>query len=301
MKAAHIAGLTLPADEVIKAGEFVQASFVRGVAPSATARKTFALLIHEAAGDAWKDGAHSILKRDLRGTHNSNDRLDATFDELQRTLLRVETRAPDGRSAILVAPVIAYRIEHPEDDDQARIWWQFSEPARQVMQASDVYAALNRSILLAFESRYAVTLYERGCLLVGRHNRRWRGTVAEFREMMGVPSKGYRDWFGIRSRVLDPACAEVNQLAQFTVDCKVEHGPRQKIIAIELTFQPKDQAGRAVAATEIGRSRVGRKERRAKAVATFAQPDLLSPELRASLDALKENRDPPGASKLFGK
>jgi hypothetical protein len=38
-----------------------------------------------------------------------------------------------------------------------------------------------------FESRYAVTVYERGCLLVGRCDPRWRRTVNEFRAIMGIP------------------------------------------------------------------------------------------------------------------
>ena len=115
-----LAAKTVPCDEIVKAGELVEARFARGAAPSGAARKVLALLIHQAAGDAWKPGPHSIRKRDLRGSHDSNDRLDKIFDELQRTLLRMESVAPDGRPADLVAPVMAYRIEHREDDDAAR-------------------------------------------------------------------------------------------------------------------------------------------------------------------------------------
>ena len=112
MRAAHVAARTLPSTEVAKAGELVEARFAKGSSPSAAARKMLALLIQHAAGDAWKPGPHSIRERELRGSHNSNDRLDDTFDELQGTLLRIETVAPDGRAAALVAPVVAYRIEH---------------------------------------------------------------------------------------------------------------------------------------------------------------------------------------------
>ncbi len=289
MKAAHQAGITLPADEVVKAGELVQASFARGAAPSAAARKVFALLIQAAAGDAWKPGPHSIRKRDLRGSHRSNDRLDDIFDELQRTLLRVETVAPDGRAAVMVSPVIAYRIEHPDDDDRALIWWEFSESARRVMQGSDYYARLNRGVLLAFDSRYAVTLYERACLLVGRtHGRKWRGSVTELREMMGIPSDAYRDWTDLRNNVVNRAVGEVNQLTDINVRCSTEQGPRRKVTAIELVFSPKSRADRDAAAAELERSRVGRKARRA------AGPvwNGISPETAEALQALREGRDP---------
>ncbi|MGB7549037.1 MAG: replication initiation protein [Terracidiphilus sp.] len=270
MRAAHQAARCIPNTEIVKAGELVEARFARGSSPTTAARKVLALLIQAAAGDAWKPGPHSILKRDLRGSHESNDRLDRIFDELQRILLRVETKAPDGRSAALVAPVLAYRIEHLEDDDGSRVWWEFSEPARRAMQGSDYFAALNRGTVLAFESRYAVTLYERGCLLAGRRDPRWRGTPEELREVMGVPASRYRDWTNIRQKVIEPAVAEVNQIADFVASYRVDTGPRSKVVAIELWFRPKDPAARAAAAAELNRSRVGRKARRQGRVETVA-------------------------------
>jgi Initiator Rep protein, WH2 len=278
MKAAHQAARTIPDTEIVKAGELVEARFARGASPSASARKVLALLIQQAAGDAWKPGPHSILKRALRGAHESNDRLPGIFDELQGTLLRIETVAPDGRAAALVAPVIAYRIEHLGDDDGSRVWWEFSDPARRAMEGSDYYAAMNRGTLLAFGSRYAVTMYERGCLLAGRRDPRWRGDVATLREVLGVPLKAYRDWGDIRARVVEPAIAEVNQIADFVASYRVETGPRGKVVAVELWFRPKDRAARNAAAAELDRSRVGRKARRAGSVETVAPAPLALPD-----------------------
>jgi len=292
MRAAHQAARTLPSTEVVKAGELVEARFAKGSSPSAAARKMLALLIQTAAGDAWKPGPHSVLKRELRGSHNSNDRLSDAFDELQGTLLRIGTVAPDGRRAALVAPVVAYRIEHLEEDDKARVWWEFSEPARRAMQGSDHYAAMNRAALLAFESRYSVTLYERGALLVGRRDPRWRGTVDELREVMGVPSGRYRVWADIRRKVVEPACAEVNLLADFACGWKVEQGPRNKVLAVELWFRPKDQAERMAAGRELDGTRDGRKTRREGQAA----PDRLQLDLVDTLAALK-NGSPRSVAK----
>lgn len=188
-----------------------------------------------------------------------------------------ETVAPDGRAAALVAPVIAYRIEHLEDDDGSRVWWEFSEPGRRAMQGSDYYAALNRGTLLAFGSRYAVTMYERGCLLAGRRDPRWRGDVATLREVLDVPPKVYRDWGNIRQKV-EPAIAEVNQIADFVASYRVETGPRGKVVAVELWFRPKDRAARNAAAAELDRSRVGRKAMRAGTVETVAPAPLALPD-----------------------
>jgi len=291
MRAAHQAARTLPNTEVVKAGELVEARFAKGSSPSAAARKMLALLIQTAAGDAWKSGPHSVFKRELRGSHNSNDRLSDAFDELQGTLLRIETVAPDGRAAALVAPVVAYRIEHLEDDDRSRVWWEFSEPARRAMQGSDHYAAMNRAALLAFESRYSVTLYERGALLVGRRNPRWRGTVEELREVMGIPTGHYRNWADIRRKVVEPACAEVNQLADFACGWTVEQGPRSKVTTVELWFRPKDQAARAVARGELESTRAGRKARRS----SQEEPSPPRSDLVEALDALRDGRPLPEA------
>lgn len=292
MRAAHLVARTLPNDEVIKAGELVEARFARGSSPSAAARKMLALLIQHAAGDAWKPGPHAICKRELRGSHKGNERLDDAFDELQGTLLRIETVAPDGRAAALVAPVVAYRIEHLAEDDKARVWWEFSEPARQAMQGSDHYAAMNRAALLAFESRYAVTLYERGALLAGRRDPTWRGTVDELREVLGISAGRYGSWADIRRKVVEPACAEVNQLAEFACGWKVEQGARSKVLAVELWFRPKDRAARAVAERELAGTREGRKVRREQAAA----PPRLQLDLEEALAALRTGHAPPGAA-----
>jgi hypothetical protein len=292
MRAAHLASRTLPNTEIVKAGELIEARFARGSSPSAAARKMLALLIQHAAGDAWKPGPHSIRKRELRGSHKGNERLDDAFDELQGTLLRIETVAPDGRAAALVAPVVAYRIEHLADDDKAQVWWEFSEPARRAMQGSDHYAAMNRAAVLAFESRYAVTLYERGALLYGRRDPTWRGTVDELREIMGVPVGRYRDWGDIRRKVVEPACAEVNLLAEFSCGWKVEQGPRSKVLAVELWFRPKDRVERATTERELEAAREGRKARRE----AQTEPSPMQTDLVETIAAIRDGRTPSGTA-----
>jgi hypothetical protein len=293
MKAAHLAGRTLPADEIVKAGELVEARFARGSSPSNAARKVLALLLQKAAGDAWKPGRHCIRKRELRGTHESNDRLEAILDELQRTLLRIDTIAPDGRPASMVASIMTHRIEHLEDDDRSVIWWEFSELARLVMQGSDYFAALNRGTILAFESRYATTLYERGCLLVNRRDPRWTGTIDDLREVMGVAPARYRDWADIRRKVVEPACAEVNQLAHFVVVYQVVTGSRGKVRSIEFLFRKKDLPAIEAAEREREASRIGRKARREGTSVT------VSP-LALTLPAIPTDATVPGAASVAG-
>jgi hypothetical protein len=74
--------------------------------------------------------------------------------------------------------------------------------------------------------------------------------------------------------VIEPAIAEVNQIADFVASYRIETGPRNKVVAVELWFLPKDPAGRNAAATELNRSRVGRKARRLGQVETVRPLDL---------------------------
>src|SRR3546814_2523112 len=70
---------------IVKAGEFIEARFGAGTSPSLAARKTLALLIAKAAGEAWRPGSHVIAKRELRGTHNANDRIQDTLRSEEHT------------------------------------------------------------------------------------------------------------------------------------------------------------------------------------------------------------------------
>jgi hypothetical protein len=50
---------------------------------------------------------------------------------------------------------------------------------------------------------------------------------------MGVNPGRYQDWADIRRKVVEPAVAEVNQIAHFTVTYRIETGPRNKVTAVE--------------------------------------------------------------------
>ena len=291
MRAAHMASQALPNTEVVKARELVEASFARGSAPTASARKTIALMLQKAAGAAWEPGRlFQITKRELRGSHKGNERLRDVLDEVQRTLIRIETTSPAGRHAVEVAPVLTRRIEETDDAEGAIVWFQFSEAARAAMQASDHYACLNRAAVLAFESRYAVTLYERGCLLVGRRDRIWRGTVAQLRELLGVSPDTYANWTDLRRFTLDRAVSEVNHLAAFTVSVGERRRGRQ-VIEVALAFEAKPPASAGAALAELELSHVGRKVRRVQAA-----PSLRPSGLMDAIAAIRDGRNPPGAA-----
>jgi len=273
MRAAHIMAHDIPNTQIVAPRELVEAAFARGSSPSASARKAIALMLHKAAGDAWEPGKlFSIPMSELRGSHKGNGRLRDVLDEVQRTLIRIETLSPAGKHAVETAPVLTRRIDEMEASGSL-VWYQFSEAARLALQGSEHYAVLNRAVVLAFESRYSVTLYERGAWLCGRqHDRVWRGTVPQLREILGVPETAYRNWTELRRNTLDLAVPEVDQLGHFTTTVSETRRGRQ-VIGVALAFQPKRPPEIAAADKELAAPHQGRKARRQDQV----QPDLLDP------------------------
>jgi hypothetical protein len=261
MKAASTASVR-DGHAIVKAGEFIEARFGAGTSPSLAARKTLALLIAKAAGEAWQPGSHVIAKRELRGTHNANDRIQDTLDELMDVKFQMPSTSAQGRVATLTAALLAWTLNEHAEDGRATVEWEFTAPARAILQGSDYYARLNRAALLAFRSKYAITLYEMGCLLAGRREPRWSGTIEELRERVGVAPKTLLNFSDFRRFVLDLAKAEIDQLAAFNMEWKEKRGARGKITHVTLTFTPKDDDATDAAADEAGRHSGGRKARR---------------------------------------
>jgi plasmid replication initiation protein len=91
---------------------------------------------------------------------------------------------------------------------------------------------------------------------------------------MGVNPGRYQDWADIRRKVVEPAVAEVNQIAHFTVMYRIETGPRNKVTAVEFWFQLKDLSDVVAAEREREASRIGRKARRKGSVEIITALDL---------------------------
>ena len=276
MRAAHMRQHEHGQGEgAVKPGELVKAAFAEGANPSTAARKAFVVLLAKAAGDAWEDRWFGIRKADLRGSHQSTDRLQDVMDELLRTLLRVRVKSEDGGpDDVLTGAIVSDCKMAVSEDARAMVRWRFSEAMREVLRRSDHYAELRTQIVAALESRYSVTLYEIGCMLYRRQHQVWTVSKAEFRERVGVPAS-YRDWTDIERRTLQPAKAELDHLAPFTLDWRVVRRRGRAIEALAISFTPKDSASRQAAEAELRRSRVGRKARRGGTVETVvAVPHL---------------------------
>lgn len=247
-------------EEMVEPRELVEAPFAPGQSPSLSARRMLLLMVSTAAAQGFADQTYRLTKKELRKGHDSNDRISDTVDEVIGIRFQIPGLSSRGRAAIVKAHLFEEITEETDDGDRAWIEFEFSRRARAVFGGSEVYAVLNRTALLAFEGKYAVTLYQLGCLYAGRRDPTIRLTVPELRQRLGVPEGRYGDWAQIRRKVLEAAKAEVDHLAHFQVGIK-EHREGRKVVAVTLGFWRKDDASIDAAADELERPKVGRRAR----------------------------------------
>jgi hypothetical protein len=262
-------------DFVSKPGELVEAEFETG-SLSAAARKAFALMLRKAGGDASQDRVFSITKKELRRSHKGNERIQAVMDELIRVIVRIKTTSSKGRPATLSQSLLSRCVEEVAEDGLSIVEFELSDALRTVLRGSEYYARVNLGVTLSLQSRYALTLYDLGCLVINKHNKTVRVPIEDLRRRLGVPEGSFKNYAEFRRDVLHKSKAEIDQLADFTVDWLEIRGsgrgnPVKEVI---LNFIPKVSEEQEATARELDRPRVGRKARREGMVEQVVEPSL---------------------------
>lgn len=242
--------------------EIIEAPFAPGQSPSLSARRMLMLMVERAATDGFpKDKTYRLTKREIRQGHKGNERIGDVVDEVLGIRLQIPGITSRGRASIIKAHLFSEIEEETDDGDSSLIEFEFSRRACQIFSGSNAYAKLNKFAVLAFQGKYAITLYQLGCLYCGRKHPEITLDVQEFRRQLGVPDGKYDNWFDLRRKVLLPAMAEIEQLAHFSV-AVTEKRQGRKITHVKLGFWVKSEDDINAAADELGKSRVGRKTRR---------------------------------------
>ncbi|GIT93253.1 hypothetical protein JANAI62_37030 [Jannaschia pagri] len=263
-------------DSLIKPGELVD---VVEVTPLTLAdRRIYNLLLENAWDAIDKPVTHVIAKTLLRGSHNSNDRIGASVERLMSAIVKVEV-VWDGEPAIERVQLLGGNIETLRSD--GLLEYEIPSRLRKIIRNSTVFARLQREVMFALTSKYALTLYE---MVQKRGNLRWRAsdrfTLEELRGILGVPKGKLTSWSNLKLRAIEPAVAEVNQLSDYVVEiAPIKTGRR--VTHVELRWWKKDGEGQGAAERELASSRVGREQRRKEAE---AEADGLKPR-PAWLDA----------------
>lgn len=234
-------------------------------------RRIYNLLILNAWDSITEPKEHRIHKRELRGTHHTNERVGDSLLRLMGAVaqLRIERDAGEGdgmETFTRRVQLLAGTEESARSD--GIVFYSFPAAVRGIIRESSQYARLQKQVMFAFSSKYALALYE---MVQKRGNLKYRTSeefpLVNFRSMLGVDPGKLTEFKNFKLRALDPAALEVNGLGEF--GCKVEPVySGRKVTAVRLSWWAKNLDERKEALNELRHSRVGRRARLKGEVAT---------------------------------
>ena len=207
---------------------------------------------------------HKIRKADLKGTHESNDRLKESIRTLMRSIAEVKV-IKDGEPATMEVQLLGANIKHDRAD--GFFYYKFPEELIQIFQRSEVFAKLKTRIMYAFTSKYALRLYEVVQKRVNLEHEEF--TVEELRNLLGVPKGKLARVADFNKHALKPALEEVNFLGDYVVEV-IPIKQRRRLTGFRLCWAKKDRAGLAETWKELDRHRTGRRARMRRQVETAA-------------------------------
>ena len=283
-------------DEVIVAGEVAEIRFPKGGSLSLLASKLFVQLLDIAGADVAEDRTHRATLASLNWANRDLDLIEEAIYELHATTVAftVETRSGRRRRS----GVVLAEAERPEDAVQGEIHWRFSRPFQSVIKNSRHWAAISARAVLTMECKYSPWLYQLCALHAGRGRVSEDWDLADLHERLGVNAPSLRRWQDFKRYVLEPACAEINQLTGIGVAWEpIKYG--RKVMGVRLSTWRKSAAEIAAADAELARHRAGRKERRNELVERIVEERASwSREAEAKLAELRDRRaeEPPAAS-----
>ena len=270
--------------ELVKPREIIGISGIEGW--SLADRRTWNLLLVNAWGDRLEDPTADfyIELRELRGLHDSNDRVRSCLEKLQKTLIHAQM--PDG-SRRTVQMLGGTDIDDSTREDGV-LKYDFHRKLVPLLRASEIYARMEMKVLSAFTSKYALGLYEVMALKANMRRQSELVDVDTLRQWLGVPEGKLTRWPDLKRFAFTPALNEVNGLSPFSVEAEpIKRG--RKVVQVRLSwekkapFSPAEQA----AAREVNRTKAGRKARLAGTVEQIV-PHLSPDQIQKGYDAAAE-------------
>jgi plasmid replication initiation protein len=176
------------------------------------------ILYNQLLANAWNNirvnPVHKVLKASLRGSHQSNDRLEEAFDKLMGAWAKLCARDPQiGEMATFRVHLLGTNKE--EDRDDGYFYYTFPPYLLAAIQQSKAWATIKTHIMYALRSKYSIRLYEMVERRIGLMKQYEEFTVDELRAMLGVPEGKLERFAEFNKHCLKPALGEVNQLTDF--------------------------------------------------------------------------------------
>ncbi|MEO1138408.1 MAG: replication initiation protein [Pseudomonadota bacterium] len=244
------------AETLVKPGELIDVVEVTPL--TLNDRRIYNMLLENAWDAIDKKVEHVISKSELRGSHNSNDRVGESVERLMSAIVRVKVLR-DGEPHLERVQLLGGNVESLKRD--GLLHYEIPARLRRIIGDSTVFARLKREVMFALTSKYALTLYE---MVQKRGNLKYvsseKFSLDDLRGILGVPDGKLTSWSNLNLRALAPSVKEVNALSDFEVQIDpIKTG--RKVTHIELRWWRKDATGLGQSQRELSFSKVGRKAR----------------------------------------
>lgn len=243
-------------------GEMIKPSEIIGIAGiegwSLADRRTWNLLLVNAWGDRLEDPTadFEIPLRELRGLHDSNDRVRESLERLQKTLVRAQLSGGVTRTVQMLGGTDIT----DSDRETGVLKYDFHRKLVPLLRKSEIYARMEIKVLSAFTSKYSLALYE---VIASKIGMKWKHSeeigIEALRQWLGIESGKLARYPDLKRFAIAAALHEVNGLSPFEVSIEpIKRGRKVERFTVSWAkkepFSPAEQA----AAREVNRAKVGR-------------------------------------------
>ncbi len=223
------------------------------------ARRAITILWYHAHLQGIEEGCdYTIQIDDLKpDAHKGYEMVEEAIEALMRTLLTL--RLPDGRTRRV--QFLGGNDLDSEDRPAGVLTYSFDKRLVAVLKDSTIWGKIALPVLMAFTSKYAVSLYENIAQFANLSKKTFQEySLDEFRALLGVPAGRYKTFGELNKHVIKPAVDEVNALAPFGVSI-LPIKQAKRVAQIKVGWWAKDSNALQQAWEEMQRSKVGRRAR----------------------------------------
>jgi hypothetical protein len=244
-------------DQAVKPAELIQITGHQAL--TLNARRSITILWHNAHMQGIEEGRdYTIEIDDLKpDDHKGYEMVEDAIISLMQTILTV--KLPDGKTR-RVQFLGGNDLDDP-DRSAGVLNYSFDKRLVAILKDSAIWGKIALPVLMAFSSKYSVSLYENVAQWTGLSRKTYQDlSLDEFRGLLGVESGKYPAFGALNKHVIKHVVMEVNALAPFSVTIlPVKTG--KKVTHIRIGWWSKSKEEIDAAWREVNRSKIGRKAR----------------------------------------
>lgn len=203
---------------------------------------TFNYLLKKAYSNLDKKSVHEIPVSDLLKflNHTSIQRIETSLKKLGSLNITIDyTDTETGAEHSVQAHYLSYDVSKAEN---GILTYAFDPILLKFLWEPKVYARINIFNIRNFKSIYSGKLYELSALYQNRFNRSWEWSIAELKSYLGVDQSQHSRFDNFKSKVLDKAVQEVNEVAPYFLDFELIRGGRGgKVIAVKFEIKARKE------------------------------------------------------------